>query len=82
MDNFIRKNIGSRPKNVIKEVFLGFPHNTAQKRFAILLFCSDYAQTYRVVAHFKLEGGKTKSKPQNGNQFLFTNSGISSDSWS
>ena len=60
MDNFMRKNIGSRPKNVIKEVFLGFPHNTARKRFAILLYCSHDAQAYSIVACFSLEGGKTK----------------------
>ena len=41
-------------------VFLGFSHFTARKHFAILFFCSDYAQTYRIVAHFILEGGKTK----------------------
>ena len=60
MDNFMRKNIGSRPKNVIKMVFLGFSYITARKRFAILLCCSDDAQTYRIVAHFILKGGKTK----------------------
>ena len=41
-------------------VFLGFSHITARKRFAILLCCSDGAQTYRLVARFNLEGGKTK----------------------
>ena len=60
MDNFMRKNIGSRPKNVIKMVFFGFSHITARKRFAILLCCSNDAQAYRIVACFNLEGGKTK----------------------
>ena len=59
-------------------VFLGFSHITARKRFAILLCCSDGAQTYRLVARFNLEGGKTKIKPQNRDQFLFTTSEISS----
>ena len=77
MDNFMRKNIGSRPKNVIKMVFLGFSHITARKRFAILLWCSDDAQTYRIVARFNLEGGKTKIRPQNSSHFLFTTSEIS-----
>ena len=61
MDNFMRKNIGSRPKNIIKMFFfLGFSYITARKRFAILLCCSDDAQTYRIVARFILKGGKTK----------------------
>ena len=77
MDNFIRKNIGSRPKNVIEIVFLGFSHTTARKRFAILLCCSDDAQSYRIVARFNLEGGKTKIKPQNSSEFLFTTSEFS-----
>ena len=78
MDNFMRKNIGSRPKNVIKMVFLGFSHITARKRVAILLCCSNDAQAYRIVSCFNLEGGKTKIKPQNSSQFLFTTSEISS----
>ena len=70
----MRKNIGSRPKIVIKMVFLGFSHMTARKRFAYLLCCSNDAQVYRIVACFNLEGGKTKIKPQNISQFLFTTS--------
>ena len=78
MDNFMRKNIGSLPKNVIKMFFFwGCSHNTARKRFAILLCCSDDAQTYRIVARSNLEGGKTKIRPQNSSQFLFTTSEIS-----
>ena len=74
MDTFMRKNIGSRPKDVIKMVFSGFSHITARKRAAILLCCSDNAKTYRIVARFNLEGGKTKIKPQNSSQFLFATS--------
>ena len=77
MDNFMRKNIGSRPKNVKIMVFLGFSHVNARKRFAILLCCSDDAQTYRIVARFNLEGGKRKTKLQNCSQFLLTTSEIS-----
>ena len=77
MDNFMRKNIGSLPKNVLKKFFFGCSHNTARKRFAIYFCCSDDAQTYRIVARFNLEGGKTKIKPQNSSQFLFTTSEIS-----
>ena len=77
MDNFIGKKIGSRPKNVIEMVFLGFSHITARKQIAILLCCSDDAQTYRILAHFNLEGGKRKVKPQNNSQFLFATSEIS-----
>ena len=77
MDNFMRKNIGSRPRNFIKVVFLGFSHITVRNRFAILLCCSDDAQTYKIVARFNLEGGKTKFRPQNSSQFLFTTSEIS-----
>ena len=37
-----------------------FSHNTALNRFAILLWCSDDTQTYRIVARFNLKGGKRK----------------------
>ena len=77
MDKFIRKKIGSRPKNIIETVFSGFSHINARRRFAILLCCSDDVHTYRIVAHFNLEGGKTKEKPQNSSQFLFTTSEFS-----
>ena len=45
--------------------FLGFSHITALYRSAILLQCSDDTQTYKIVAHFTLKGGKTKIEPQN-----------------
>ena len=41
-------------------VFLGFSYFTARKHIAILLCCTDYAQTYRIVAHINLEGGEEK----------------------
>ena len=44
--------------------FLGFSHFTARKHLAIFLCRSDDAQTYRIVDHFNLEGGKTKNRPQ------------------
>ena len=40
-------------------VFLGFSHITVRKRFAILLFFSDDAQTYKIVARFNLKVRKT-----------------------
>ena len=40
--------------------FFGFSYITALNRFAILLQCSDDAQTYKIVAHFNLKGGKRK----------------------
>ena len=52
--------------------FLGFSINSTQNRFPILLWCSDDAQTYRIVADFNLKGGKTKIEPQNNSQLLFT----------
>ena len=57
--------------------FFGISHITALKHSAILLCCSDSAQTYRIVAHFIVEGGKTKFKTQNSSQFLFATSQIS-----
>ena len=52
--------------------FLGFSNNSTQNLFPILLWCSDDAQTYRIVADFSLKGGKTKIEPQNNSQLLFT----------
>ena len=46
--------------------FFGFSHITALHRFAILLYCSDDAQTYRIVAHFDLKGGKRKLSHKTG----------------
>ena len=39
-----------RPKNVKKTRFLGFSGITALNRFAFLLYCSEDAQIYRIVA--------------------------------
>ena len=36
--------------------FFGFSHITALNRFAILLYCSDDAQTFRIVAHLIDQG--------------------------
>ena len=52
--------------------FLGLSNNSTQNRFPILLWCSDGAQAYRIVADFNLKGGKTKIEPQNNSQLLFT----------
>ena len=45
-------------------VILGFSYFTARKHLAVLLCCPGYAQTYRIVAVFNLEGGETKNRPQ------------------
>ena len=50
MDNFIRRKISSGPKNFKKMGFLGFSHITVLNRFAILVYCSDDAQAYRMFA--------------------------------
>ena len=77
MDKYNQKKNGSGPKNLKEMIFLGFSHFTARKHLAILLCCSDYAHTYKIVAHCILEGGKTKNKPKNSSQFLFATSEIS-----
>ena len=71
------EKIGSGPKNVKTIVFLAFSHFTARKNLAFLLCSSDYAETYRIVAHFILEGGKTKIKPQNKSHSFFATSELS-----
>ena len=40
--------------------FLGFSQITSGKRFANLLYCSDWAQTYRVAAYLIVEGAQIK----------------------
>ena len=73
MDTFIeKKRFWAKKRH--RNGFLGFSHITARKHIAILLCCSDDAQPYRIVAHFILEGGKTKITPQNRSQFLFATS--------
>ena len=62
--------------------FFGVFTHYCTKSLAIPLQCSDDTQTYRIVAHFSLKGGKTKIEPQNSSQFLFTTSEISRVSWS
>ena len=77
MDKFIRKKRGFGPKSLKEMIFFVISNTTAGKHVAILLCCSDDAQTYRIVAHFILKGGKTKFRPQNSSQFLFATSEIS-----
>ena len=43
-------------KKLQKNGFLDFSHITALNRFAILLYCSDEAQTYRIVAYLIGQG--------------------------
>jgi len=45
-----------RPKNVKKSRFLEFSRIIALNRFAFLLYCSDDAQIYRVVARLAVQG--------------------------
>ena len=52
----MQKKFCFRPKNVKKTRFLGFSRITALNRFAFLLFCSDDAQNYRVVAQLDVQG--------------------------
>ena len=82
MDNFIRRRMGSGPKPQRNDFFGVFTHYCT-KPLAIFLQCSDDTQTYRIVDHFNLKGGKTKIESQNSSQFLFTTSEISrvSRSW-
>ena len=54
--SLIGKKFCFRPKNVKKTRFLGFSHITELNRFAFLLYCSDDAQTYRVVAQLDVQG--------------------------
>ena len=61
-----------RPKNVKKTRFLGFSHNTELNRFAFLLYCSDDAQTYRVVAQLDVQGVPIRKSPSlMGKKFCF-----------
>ena len=46
------------PKNVEKTGFSGFSEITSEKRFANLLYCSDWAQTYRVADSLIVEGAQ------------------------
>ena len=55
MDKFIGKKRFWAEKHH-RNVFFGISHITARKHFAILLCCSDDAQTYRIVVHLILEG--------------------------
>ena len=52
----IHKKLRFGPKNVEKTVFLGFSEETTEKRVAILLYCSNDGQTYRIAANLVVEG--------------------------
>ena len=54
--NLIRNKLRFGPKNVEKKVFFGFSDKTPGKRFAILLYSSDYAQTHTIAAQLDLRG--------------------------
>ena len=54
--NLIRNKLRFGPKNVEKTGFLGFSDKTPGKRFAILLYSSDDAQTCRIAAQLDLRG--------------------------
>jgi len=61
-----------RPKIVKKTRFLGFSRITALNRFAFLLYCSDDAQIYRVVAQLDVQGvPKIKWASLMGKKFCF-----------
>ena len=68
------RDLGQKPQ---RNGFFGVFTHYCTKSLAILLQCSDDTQTYRIVDHFTLKGGKTKIEPQNKSQFLFTTSEIS-----
>ena len=76
MDKFIGKKMFCAKKTSEKWFFWDFTYYCT-KTLRILLCCSDDAQTYRIVVHFILEGGKKKIKPQNSSQFIFATSEIS-----
>ena len=50
--------------------FLMFPHITALNRFAFLLYCSDDAQTYRIVVRLDVQGVPEK-RNFNGKKIKF-----------
>ena len=54
--NLFRNKLRFGPKNVEKKVFFGFSDKTPGKRFAILLYSSDDAQTYRIAAQLDVRG--------------------------
>ena len=51
-----RENFKFWSKNFEKKVFFGFSDKTPGKRFAILLYSSDDAQTHRIAAQLDLRG--------------------------
>ena len=69
--HFSWKKVSSGPKNVERTGFSGFSEFTSGKRFANLLYCSDWAQTYRVAAYLIVEGAQIKNDHFNGKKILF-----------
>ena len=82
MDNFIRRKIKFWAKKLQKNGFFGVFTHYCTKSLRNFTYCSDDAQTYRIVAPFSLKGERTKIEPQNNSQLLFTISEISRVSWS
>ena len=54
----VGKKVSFGPKNVEKTGFSGFSDITSGKRLANLLYCSDWAQTYRVAAYLIVKGAQ------------------------
>ena len=50
------KNLGFGPKNIEKLGFSEFSHFTPEKRFLLLLYSSDWAQTHTIAVHLVVEG--------------------------
>ena len=69
-------------KKLQKIGFFGDFTHYCTKSLRNFTYCSDDAQTYRIVAPFSLKGDWTKIEPQNNSQLLFTISEISRVSWS
>ena len=69
-------------KKLQKIGFFGDFTHYCTKSLRNFTYCSDDAQTYRIVARFTLKGGKMKIEPQNNSELLFTISEISRVIWS
>ena len=58
MTTSVEEKVSFGPKNVEKTGFLRFSDITSEKRFANLLYWSDWAQTYRVPANLIVKGAQ------------------------
>ena len=81
MDNFSQEK-KFWAKKLQKNGFFGVFTHYCTKSLRNFTYCSDDAQTYRIVAPFSVKGERTKIEPQNNSQLLFTISEISRVSWS